>query len=166
MPIGNSAELRRLGLGARLGQKPGADLAEYASLLGGVALVAGLKGLDPGRKVMVVFHFHRAPGQYDLRQHPRGDSSRPRVMVCGACPASYSAGRFAKPGVGLMASTKMVVYEQAAPGRDWVGYACTVPARGSVTPPAGGSSPNKGDYRSSSAASHLPMNSLPRVVNS
>jgi tRNA-Thr(GGU) m(6)t(6)A37 methyltransferase TsaA len=85
VPIGNSAELRRLGLGARLGQKPGADLAEHASLLGGVALVAGLKGLDPGRQVMVVFHFHRSPQQYDLVQHPRGDSSRPRRGVFSLC---------------------------------------------------------------------------------
>ena len=80
-----------MGLGARLGQKPGADFAEYASLLAGgccqhgVVLVAGLKGLEPGRQVMVVFHFHRAPGQYDLCQHPRGDSSRPRRGVFALC---------------------------------------------------------------------------------
>ena len=49
------------------------------------ALVAGLKGLEPGRQVMVVFHFHRAPGQYDLVQHPRGDSSRPRRGVFALC---------------------------------------------------------------------------------
>ncbi|MBC8252815.1 MAG: tRNA (N6-threonylcarbamoyladenosine(37)-N6)-methyltransferase TrmO [Ardenticatenia bacterium] len=49
------------------------------------ALVAGLKGLDPGRKVMVVFHFHRSPQQYDLCQHPRGDSSRPRRGVFALC---------------------------------------------------------------------------------
>ena len=49
-------------------------------------LVAGLKGLEPGRQVMVVFHFHRAPpGQYDLCQHPRGDSSRPRRGVFALC---------------------------------------------------------------------------------
>ena len=48
-------------------------------------LVAGLKGLDPGRQVMVVFHFHRVPGQYDLCQHPRGDSSRPRRGVFALC---------------------------------------------------------------------------------
>ena len=49
------------------------------------ALVAGLQGLDPGRKVMVVFHFHRGPPQYDLCQHPRGDSSRPRRGVFALC---------------------------------------------------------------------------------
>ena len=45
------------------------------------ALVAGLQGLDPDRQVMVVFHFHRSPQQYDLVQHPRDDSSRPRRGV-------------------------------------------------------------------------------------
>ena len=75
-----------MGLGARLGSTPGADFAEYALLLTGVVLVAGLKGLEPGRQVMVVFHFHRAPpGQYDLCQHPRGDSSRPRRGVFALC---------------------------------------------------------------------------------
>jgi len=44
------------------------------------ALVEGLTGLEPGRQVMVVFHFHRSQG-YDLYQHPRGDESRPRRGV-------------------------------------------------------------------------------------
>jgi tRNA-Thr(GGU) m(6)t(6)A37 methyltransferase TsaA len=40
------------------------------------ALVAGLSGLEPGQQVMVLFCFHRSEG-YELRQHPRGDKSRP-----------------------------------------------------------------------------------------
>jgi tRNA (adenine37-N6)-methyltransferase len=40
------------------------------------AYVAGLSGLEAGQQLMVVFHFHHARG-YDLRQHPRGDASRP-----------------------------------------------------------------------------------------
>jgi len=40
------------------------------------ALAEGLKGLSPGRQIMVVFYFHRSEG-YDLCQHPQGDKSRP-----------------------------------------------------------------------------------------
>jgi len=40
------------------------------------ALVEGLQGLEAGQPIMVVFHFHRSQG-YALRQHPRGDESRP-----------------------------------------------------------------------------------------
>jgi tRNA-Thr(GGU) m(6)t(6)A37 methyltransferase TsaA len=39
-------------------------------------LVPGLVGLEPGQQIMVIFVFHRSAG-YDLRQHPRGDSTRP-----------------------------------------------------------------------------------------
>jgi tRNA-Thr(GGU) m(6)t(6)A37 methyltransferase TsaA len=45
-----------------------------------LALTDGLKGLEPGQQVMVVFYFHRARG-FDLLQHPRGDTSRPRRGV-------------------------------------------------------------------------------------
>jgi tRNA-Thr(GGU) m(6)t(6)A37 methyltransferase TsaA len=44
------------------------------------SLVEGLQGLEPGRRVMVVFCFHRSQG-FDLLQHPRGDRSRPRRGV-------------------------------------------------------------------------------------
>jgi len=40
----------------------------------------GLMGLKAGDMVLVVFHFHRSEG-YNLRQHPRGDRSRPRRGV-------------------------------------------------------------------------------------
>jgi tRNA-Thr(GGU) m(6)t(6)A37 methyltransferase TsaA len=40
------------------------------------SLVAGLRGVEPSRRVMVVFCFHRSQG-FDLLQHPRGDKSRP-----------------------------------------------------------------------------------------
>jgi len=44
------------------------------------SLAEGLKGLEPGRRMMVVFCFHRSQG-FDLLQHPRGDRSRPRRGV-------------------------------------------------------------------------------------
>jgi tRNA-Thr(GGU) m(6)t(6)A37 methyltransferase TsaA len=44
------------------------------------ALTEGLRGLEPGQRVMVVFYFHRSQG-YDLCQHPQGDKSRPRRGV-------------------------------------------------------------------------------------
>ncbi|MFC1543304.1 tRNA (N6-threonylcarbamoyladenosine(37)-N6)-methyltransferase TrmO [Candidatus Neomarinimicrobiota bacterium] len=36
------------------------------------ALQDGLLGLEPGQRIAVIFHFHRARG-FELRQHPRGD---------------------------------------------------------------------------------------------
>jgi tRNA-Thr(GGU) m(6)t(6)A37 methyltransferase TsaA len=39
-------------------------------------LTAGLEGLEAGQSLLVVFHFHRSRG-YELRQHPRGDRTRP-----------------------------------------------------------------------------------------
>lgn len=44
------------------------------------ALTEGLKGLEPGQKVMVIFCFHRSQ-DFDLLQHPQGDRSRPRRGV-------------------------------------------------------------------------------------
>ncbi|MBL7183696.1 MAG: SAM-dependent methyltransferase [Anaerolineae bacterium] len=44
------------------------------------ALREGLKGLEPGKQIMVVFYFHRSRG-FDLLQHPQGDRSRPRRGV-------------------------------------------------------------------------------------
>ena len=44
------------------------------------SLREGLKGLDPGRQIMVVFYFHRSQG-FELLQHPQGDRSRPRRGV-------------------------------------------------------------------------------------
>jgi tRNA-Thr(GGU) m(6)t(6)A37 methyltransferase TsaA len=44
------------------------------------SLTEGLSGLDPGRRVMVIFCFHLSQG-FDLLQHPRGDRSRPRRGV-------------------------------------------------------------------------------------
>lgn len=48
------------------------------------ALTEGLKGLEPGRRIMVVYYFHRSDG-YALRQHPRGDRSRPQRGVFALC---------------------------------------------------------------------------------
>jgi tRNA-Thr(GGU) m(6)t(6)A37 methyltransferase TsaA len=44
------------------------------------SLTEGLRGLEPGRQIMVVFCFHRSQG-FDLLQHPQGDRSRPRRGV-------------------------------------------------------------------------------------
>jgi tRNA-Thr(GGU) m(6)t(6)A37 methyltransferase TsaA len=44
------------------------------------ALTEGLKGLESGQKVMVIFYFHRSQG-FDLLQHPQGNRSRPRRGV-------------------------------------------------------------------------------------
>jgi tRNA-Thr(GGU) m(6)t(6)A37 methyltransferase TsaA len=44
------------------------------------ALTDGLKGLEPGQQVIVVFDFHRSQG-FDLLQHPRGDTARLRRGV-------------------------------------------------------------------------------------
>jgi formylmethanofuran dehydrogenase subunit E len=44
------------------------------------SLMKGLKGLEAGRQIMVIFYFHRSSG-YDLRQHPQGDRNRSRRGV-------------------------------------------------------------------------------------
>ena len=41
---------------------------------------AGLQGLEPGQKVMVLFFFNQVL-DFDLLQHPRGDTSRPKRGV-------------------------------------------------------------------------------------
>ncbi len=43
-------------------------------------LAEGLEGVEEGQQLMVIFHFHRSSG-YELRQHPGGDTSRPRRGV-------------------------------------------------------------------------------------
>jgi tRNA-Thr(GGU) m(6)t(6)A37 methyltransferase TsaA len=48
------------------------------------SLTEGLRGLEPGRQIMVVFYFHRSQG-FDLLQHPQGDRSRPRRGVFALC---------------------------------------------------------------------------------
>jgi len=44
------------------------------------SLTEGLRGLGPGRQIMVIFCFHRSQG-FDLLQHPQGDRNRPRRGV-------------------------------------------------------------------------------------
>ena len=44
------------------------------------SLTEGLKGLELGQRIMVVFYFHRSHG-FDLLQHPQGDRSRSRRGV-------------------------------------------------------------------------------------
>ena len=43
-------------------------------------LVAGLQGLEPGQQVMVLYYFDRIK-DFELLQHPRGDSSRSKRGV-------------------------------------------------------------------------------------
>jgi len=43
-------------------------------------LVEGLRGLEAGREVLVVFWFHRSEG-FELLQHPKGDVTRPKRGV-------------------------------------------------------------------------------------
>jgi len=40
----------------------------------------GLKGLETGQRLMVLFHFDRIK-EYQLHQHPRGDQNRPKKGV-------------------------------------------------------------------------------------
>ncbi len=54
--------------------------AEESRIVLNPALVEGLDGLEPGHRVLVIFHFHRSEG-YELRQHPRGDRTQPRRGV-------------------------------------------------------------------------------------
>jgi len=43
-------------------------------------LSAGLEGLYVGQRILVLFYFHKAT-DYEMRQHPRGDRSRPKKGV-------------------------------------------------------------------------------------
>ena len=44
------------------------------------SMVDGVLGLKPGRRITVVYWFHRSVG-YELLQHPRGDRNRPKRGV-------------------------------------------------------------------------------------
>ena len=44
-------------------------------------LVAGLEGLIPGQKIMIIFHFHLSQQEYELQQHPKRDLNRPKRGV-------------------------------------------------------------------------------------
>jgi len=48
-------------------------------------LVPGLTGLKVGGRVMVIFHFDRSDNTYELLQHPRGDTGRPKRGVFALC---------------------------------------------------------------------------------
>ena len=57
--------------------KPDAIKAVESTIILDPALVDGLNGLEAGGRVTVLFHFDRA-NDYELMQHPRGDTSRPK----------------------------------------------------------------------------------------
>ncbi len=44
------------------------------------AFTEGLTGLEAGKEILVVFWFDRSKG-FDLMQHPKGDTSRPKRGV-------------------------------------------------------------------------------------
>lgn len=48
-------------------------------------LAEGLVGIEKFERLLIVFHFHRAPEGCELRQHPRGDASRPKRGVFALC---------------------------------------------------------------------------------
>lgn len=49
---------------------------EESRIIVDLEFVEGLFGMNPGQKIIVIFHFHLAE-DYDLLQHPRGDADRP-----------------------------------------------------------------------------------------
>jgi len=63
---------------------PEAIRATLSRLVIASEFASGLDGFEPGQRLTVLFHFHRAEG-YDLQQHPRGDCSRPRRGVFTLC---------------------------------------------------------------------------------
>ena len=65
------------------------------------ALTKGLTGLEPGQKVMVIFHFDRAQG-FELQQHPRGNKDRPKRGVFALC-SPYRPNRIGVTVVDLIA---------------------------------------------------------------
>lgn len=70
-------------------------------------LAEGLTGLEPGTKIMVVFHFHRANG-YELLQTPRGDRARPKRGVFALC-SPYRPNPIGVTVADLMAVTGNVL---------------------------------------------------------
>ena len=43
-------------------------------------LVGGLEGLEKQARILVIFHFHLSEG-WEMKQHPRGDQTRPKRGV-------------------------------------------------------------------------------------
>ena len=51
------------------------------------AYVRGIRDIQPGEKIVVIFAFHRSPPftPGDLTQHPRGEPARPEKGVFSIC---------------------------------------------------------------------------------
>ena len=62
------------------GGTPGQDLPETSRIILDPAFSDGLDGLSPGEEILVIFWFHRSTG-YQLRQHPKGDTTRAKRGV-------------------------------------------------------------------------------------
>lgn len=59
---------------------PGVSSSFESRIVLDPTLTEGLRGLEAGQKIAVVFHLHRSQG-FDLLQHPRGDRNRPQRGV-------------------------------------------------------------------------------------
>lgn len=42
------------------------------------SLTLGLTGLQASSRIIIIFHFHQAPQEYELLQHPKHDTNRPK----------------------------------------------------------------------------------------
>lgn len=61
--------------------KPEIMRAEDSDIVLDEALAEGLTGLEIGQSLLVLFNFDRAPEEFPLLQHPRGDTERPQRGV-------------------------------------------------------------------------------------
>ena len=62
------------------GGAPGQEPPETSRIILEPAFTDGLNGLSPGEEILVIFWFHRSKG-YQLRQHPKGDTTRQKRGV-------------------------------------------------------------------------------------
>ena len=60
--------------------QPESMLSTESRIVLNPALTDALYGLQPGQHLIILFHFHRAK-DYKLRQHPRGNTRRPKTGV-------------------------------------------------------------------------------------
>lgn len=60
--------------------KPDTIRAAHSLIRLDPSLVPGMRGLEAGQKILVLFHFHQSEG-LGLLQHPRGITARPKQGV-------------------------------------------------------------------------------------
>jgi tRNA-Thr(GGU) m(6)t(6)A37 methyltransferase TsaA len=61
-------------------EKPETIAAAESKIILDPALAQGLKGLEPGQRIAVIFYCHRSE-RFELLQHPRGDRTRAKLGV-------------------------------------------------------------------------------------